>query len=552
MAILKTSGILLSLSILFGSCQPAPKEQAKNESTSMLRINIETEPQSLDPRKARSLSSGTILRMLFEGLTRINKEEKAELALAQAVTISKDRKTYTFALRKSQWSNGEELTANDFAYSLKKVLDPSFPSDNAYQLYVIKNAKAAKEGTCSLDEIGVRVLNPLTLQIELENPVSYFLELTAFPVFFPVNMSVDISNPNWPQNGSSYVCNGPFSIDKWVHNDVLQVKKNTHYWDTDSVQMSKIQMVMVNEDTGLKMFEKNELDWVGSPLSVLPIDTIHQLTHERILKSKAMLGTSFFRTNTERVPFESPLMRKAFAIAIDRQAIVEHVLQGKQFPATGIVPISMGLQEEPFFEDGNIEQAKELFEQAMQNEGWTRENFPVVTLTYPSNERSRMICQAVQQQWYKAFNIQVKLEAIEPKVYFNRVSKQDFQLAIGSWTADFNDPISFLEVFKYKHASTNNTMWENPEYVQLLDRSNLLLNQEERWKTLKESENLIMEAMPVIPLFHYTMLYVQNEKVKDVLLSSLGTMDFKWARMENAGWKEMTKNTDRKAKGEIR
>jgi oligopeptide transport system substrate-binding protein len=531
---LKVTGFFLSLSMVFGACQPTstPKEKPKNESSSVLRINIEDEPQSLDPRKARSLSSGTILRMLFEGLTRVNKEEQPELALAQSVTISEDMKTYTFTLRKSMWNNGQPVTADDFAYAWKKVLDPHFPSDYAYQLYVIKNAKAAKDGTCSLDEIGVRVLDLLTLQVELENPVSYFLELMAFPVFFPVNRLVDQSNPNWAQNALSYVCNGPFTMDKWNHNYLLQVKKNDLYWDAAAVKMSKIQMVMVPEDTGLKMFEKNELDWAGSPLSVLPIDTIHQLKKEGALKSKSLLGTSFFRTNTKRAPFHHPAIRKAFAIAIDRQAIVEHVLQGKQIPATGIVPISMRLQEDPFFEDGDSAKARELFEQAMQEEGWTRETFPSVTLTYPSTERGRIISQAIQQQWHEAFGINVKLEAIESKVYFARVSKQDFQLAFGSWAADFNDPISFLEVFKYKTASTNNTLWEDPEYSQLLDQSNLITNPQERREILRKCQKLIMDAMPIIPIFHYTMLYVQNDNVKDVVLSGLGTMDFKWARIE--------------------
>jgi oligopeptide transport system substrate-binding protein len=520
--------LLLALCFAFASCSSNPKKV----NTSALRINIGSEPQTLDPRKARGTSSLTVVRMLFEGLTRIDPSDQPVLSAADNVQISDDLKTYTFHLRKSYWSNKQQVTAGDFSYAWKKILDPQFPSDYASQLYVIKNAKAAKEGKVSLDAVGIKVLDPLTIQVELEAPTPYFLELLAFPIFFPVNQRVDQADPKWADNCSTYVGNGPFTLVEWKHQDHLLVEKNEHYWDKEAVKLSQIQLVMVTEDTELKMYEKNELDWAGSPLSTLPLDALKSLKQNKSLIAKPLLGTYFIRTNTEKPPFTNKNIRKAFALAVNRQAIVDHVTQGNQIPATGLVPSSMQLQKEVCFEDANQIMAKDLFAQGLEELKMTKDALPEVTLTYGSNERNHLIAQTVQQQWMEAFGIKVKLEALEPKVYFDRVSKQNFQLASGNWIADFNDPVNFLEVFKYKKASTNNTSWENTEYQSLLDQSSLIADAGKRKEVLKKSEQLLLQEMPIIPIFYFTMLYVKKDQVKNVIVSSLGNMDFKWASLE--------------------
>src|ERR1700722_13941336 len=173
--------LLVILAAGFASCQPTPKEPQRGSRTQKLRINLGAEPQALDPRTVREVKDQAIMRMLFEGLTRVNREEKPELALAKEVEISPDLTPYTFHLRPSQWSNGEAVTGTDFVYAWKKVLDPQFPADNAFQLYVIKNAKAAKQGLISLDEGGVQAVSPLTLKVELEQPTPFFLELLSLP-----------------------------------------------------------------------------------------------------------------------------------------------------------------------------------------------------------------------------------------------------------------------------------------------------------------------------------------------------------------------------------
>lgn len=497
---------------------------AKQEN--VVRINLGAEPQALDPRKARDLQSMTLAKMFFDGLTRLNKEEKAELALAEKVDISEDGKIYTFTIRSASWSNGDPVTAQDFSYAWTKILEPHFPADQAFQLYVIKNAKAAKEGKVSLDQIGIKALDKKTLQVELQYPIPYFLELTALPIYFPVSQKIDQTD------SKTVVSNGPFILKEWKHNDLMRVVKNPSYWDATHVKLKEIHLVMVAEETELKMFEKGELDWAGSPLSVLPVGSLAQLKKIGNLQVKPFLATYFFRTNVESEPFEHPLMRKAFAEAIKRSEIVEHVTQGGQLPATGLLPPSLTAQENPYFSDGDGEQAKLDFEQALQAMGMSREQLPSIALMYVSGERNHLIAQAVQEQWRQALGIKVELQAVERKVFFDRISKKNFQLAAGNWTADFKDGMNFLEVFKFKAGGSNNTAWENPRYRELLDQAMEEKKPSERQKIFQECETILMKEMPIIPLFHYTMLYVSNQKVKDVVLSSLGSIDFKWAYVD--------------------
>ncbi len=535
------------IAVLFCAACQAPSSSDKShlrQPEQVIRMNLKDEPQVLDPRKARDLSSVTLIRMLFEGLTRVNTDEKADLAMAEKVDVSPDLRVYTFYLRDAQWSNGDAVTAEDFAFAWKQCLSPDFPSDIAFQMYVIKGAKLAKEGKLSLGEVGIRVLDEKTLQVELENPTPYFLNLVASPPYFPVNHQIDLANSRWMDNIATFVSNGPFLLKDWKHQNHLDVVKNEQYWDADAVKLSGLQMVMVQENTEMMMFEKKELDWAGSPLSTLPLEAIKELKMNRTLKTKEMLGTYFLRTNTERAPFNHPKMRRAFAYAVDRQAIVDHITQGNQIPATGVVPTVFGLNETPYFTDGNVESARELFEEALSELKLSKEMLPEVALLYRNGERSHLIAQALQQQWFTVFGIRIKLEAIEGKVYFDRISKQDYQLVSSDWIADFDDPINFLEVFKHKTGGSNNTLWENAEFTRLLDQSSGVADVEKRYELLAASEKLLMEEMPVIPIFHYTMLYVNRPEIKDIVLSSSGQLDFKWASFDKGNHVEISQNED--------
>lgn len=521
---------LIALS-LTGCKKSVSSSHSVGRSKQNITLNITNEPQTLDPRKARALADANLIRMFMDGLTRVDKNGKTTLAVAEKVDVSSDFLTYSFKLRNSTWSNGDPVTAQDFAYAWKKSLSPEFNAPNANMLYVIKNAKEAKTGKLPLSLVGIETPDTKTLVVKLNHPTPYFLELISHPVFFPVNSSVDRSNSRWAENHSTYVGNGPFSLTEWKHHNVISAKKNENYWDKKAVQIADLKMVMVNEETGFNMFTSKELTLDGSPFSTIPVDAIQDLKAKKKLQIAPVLATQWIRVNIDHTPFQSKKLRRAFAFAIDRQAIVDHIAQGNQIPATGIVPKAMGLQTEPFFEDGNVGAAQELFQEALDEAGLSRESLPEIKFLYASTERNHLIAQAIQEQWRKTFDVQVSLEPVEQKVFFDRVSKKNYTLSLGNWFADFNDPINFLEVFKSKDVGTNNTNWESASYQELLETSCYCKNPDERKAILKQSEEILISDMPVIPIFHYTMLYIQDEALKDVVLTTMGNIDFKYAHI---------------------
>lgn len=525
--------VYLLLFLLLTCCQKNNNAEQKHS----VRINIGVDPQSLDPRKARILNETTIVRMFFEGLSRISKSGDVELALAKDVAISQDGLEYTFHLRKSQWSNGEPVTSFDFAESWKTILDPQFPTDIASQLYPIKNARKAKLGEIGLDQVGIETPDADTLIVQLEQPVPYFIDLVSMPSFFPVPTKIVNANSEWAFSTDGFVCNGPFMPESWKRSDQIAVIKNPRYWQAKQVHLNRMDLMMISADTELRMFETGNLSWAGSPLTIVPYDALDNLKTEGKLQTKPFCATYFFRVNTadligdKKNPLGSPFLRKALAYALNRSEITEHVLQGGQTPAKSLVPPEMGLSEKGYFYDNHPEKARAFLVDALLELDLTLESLEPIKLSYIATNRHAPIVQAVQKQWEKALGIKVELEPLEVKVFFQRLSQKQFQLAACDWTADFNDPINFLEVFKYKSAGVNRTNWENAKYIDLLNQSDLCTDLEERRSLLRQAEQILMEQMPIVPLFHLAQNYLQSDVLQNVSLSSTGQIDFRWAKM---------------------
>jgi oligopeptide transport system substrate-binding protein len=529
--------VAMMIVMSFAACskgQPKPKieESAQVAASQKLKINIGDEPSSLDPARARDLRSITLVKMLFEGLTRVNKGDQIEMAVADRVDISEDKRIYTFTLREVKWTSGEAVTAEDFVYAWKRALDPNTPADNAFQLYAIKNAKEIKSGKVGVEELGAKVLDEKTLQVELEQPTPYFLELASYPVYFPIKAQVDRENPQWANAPATFVSNGPFSLTEWKHEDCIIVKKSPTYWDNGAVHLEEISMYMLQSATELSMFENHEIDWAGSPLSVLPMDALGKLKAENLLQKKPVLGTYFLRMNTENAFLKSANIRKALSASISREELVEHALLGSQVAATGYVPEIFGLRTKSYFANNNSHEAIKAFEEGLEELTLTRAEMPQMEIIYPNSERNQRIVQLLQERWQKVLGIRLNLFAMEPKVYFEKVAEGDYEMAAGSWMADFNDPIAFLEIFKTKDAGANHTHWENEEYTSLIESSLTALDEEKRKEMLSRCEKILVESAAIIPLFHYNLLYVKDNKLQDTFISNLGVMDFRWAKFE--------------------
>lgn len=503
------------LLVLFMCAMVSCGKQKNTFPTQSLRLALTDDPFSFDPRSVRSLKDLTVVKQLYDGLMRLDAEGVPQPAVAESVEISDDLLTYTFHLKETYWSNHQPVTAYDFEHAWTQLLQPEFMSAYAYMLYPIQNAQFIREG--GKGNIDVEVKDEKTLVVRLHTPTPYFLELLAFPTYFPV-----------PRSEDPFISNGPFCLKKWTPQIEVILEKNPTYWDSEAVHLDLITFSIINDNnTENHLYEKGELDWLGQPISnSIAADALSRWKKEGKVASYQVAGTFWYKFNTEREPFTNQNFRKAFAYALNRDELITHVLQGSQSSATGILPLSMKLSESPYFEDGNTKKAQEFLQQAFLETGWTLETLPPIKLTYPPSERNRKIVQVAQQQLQKSLGITLELCAEEAHLYRRNINAGLFQVGPGEWIADFNDPIAFLELFKVK-VGMHDTKWENAHFTDLLNHSLVETDPVKRARILKEAEEVLISEMPIAPLYHYAWDYVKKPSVQGTLLSPLGIADFK-------------------------
>lgn len=496
----------------------------------ILDVNIKSEPPSLHPGEANDTFSATVLDQIFEGLTRVDQNGEVTEAMAEDIEVSEDQTTYTFHIRENaNWSNGDPVTAEDFEYAWKWILDPkNADTDYAYQLYPIKNAEDVKENGMPMDEVGITVEDEKKLIVELEQPTPYFLELTAFMTYYPLNKNVVEGNKDWSTDASEdYVTNGPFTLESWQHKDNIVLEKIDDYWDSETVKLETINMHMIeDENTELNMFERGELDRAGAPTGSIPLAAIQSLKEENRLNISPKSGVFYYMFNTEEEPFTNKNIRKAFAYAIDRQGIIDNITQTEEIPAMALVPSAIFEENEVgYFKDNNMEEAKKYLEKGLEELGI--DELPEITLSYFTDEENKNISEALQDMWKKNLGVDVILDNEEWQVYLNTMSEGDYQVGRLGWSGDFNDAINFLEIFQ-KGGGNNYANWENDEYSNLLKESKTESDPDKRYEIMRQAEEIFMEEMPVAPIFFYSNVWVQQENVHDIEVSPLGSVQYKW------------------------
>ncbi|QRG66300.1 peptide ABC transporter substrate-binding protein [Brevibacillus choshinensis] len=513
------------------SSQPAPGTSTAGSGTKVFRFNIGSEPSTADPGLSDDNISSMVVSSTFDGLTRKGPDGKFHEAAAEKIETSEDGLTYTFHLRDAKWSNGDPVTAHDFEFAWKRALDPQTASDYAYQLFYIKNGADYNAGKAKRDDVGVKALDDKTLEVHLENPTPFFLELTAFATYYPVNKKVVEANPNWAMEASSHVGNGPFKLETWAHKNKMSFVKNDSYWDKDNVKVDKIDVTMIeDQNTELSMFENDELDWAGGPFSTLPTDAIPALKESGAFKVIPVANTYWYQFNIEKPPFNNVKIRKAFGYAINRQAIIDNILQAGQIPATGILPPTMAVKPDGYFRDHDTELAKQLLAEGMQELGISK--LPPITLIFNTSEAHKKIAEAVQDQWKQTLGVDVKVANMEFKVYLDTLDSGNYQIARRGWVADFNDPVNFIEIFREKKGN-NNTNWTNPHYNELLQQAAKERDLEKRKQLFGQAEQILMDEMPLSPIYFYTLSWLQGEKVANgIYTDALGNGDLKYVEMK--------------------
>lgn len=496
-----------------------------------LNISFKSEVRSLDPRFGIDLPSAHAIKMLFEGLMYRELDGQITPALAESYEVSPDLKTYTFHLRNAYWTNGDPVTAYDFVYSWKSVVNPKTKTVGSHNFYPIKNVQKIITGELPIDAMGVQALDAQTLQVELEHPTPYFLEEASSVSFLPVNSRIDREQPNWNNtDGDSFICNGPFFLEKNQFGHEIFVKKNPKYWNANRVKLPGIKIAILQDPmTQLQLFEKGELDWIGKPVSKMPLEAVEACKKEGKLHSMPCLGVYWIFVNTKATPFNNKKMRQAFSYALNRKAITEHVLREQELPAMSLLPSKLSQQNEPYFLDNQGKNALFLFEEALNEMNLTREEFPEIYLNVAHEPVHMKVAQAVQEQWRQTLNVQVQIEHQDWKSHYSKLQSGDFQLGGMGWNSGITDPSYILQTFRYSSDGINMSFWEDPRYQALIAATEEEIDPGKRREYFHQAEALLMEEMPVIPIYFTTITYMKNEQLKDVYLSERSDVDFRWA-----------------------
>jgi oligopeptide transport system substrate-binding protein len=505
--------------IFLGGCSP----QSNVDMKKTLRLNFLSEPISLDPRYGYEIPANYLVKMLYEGLMRMDPDGTLRHAAAQSVTVSEDQKTYHFKIREGVWSNGAPITAYDFEYAWKSIIDPQLPTQGAIDFYPIKNVEAIVRGDLPLNMAGIQAIDSQTLRVDLEYPAPYFLELIASSAYAPVYSPASKENPT---KHMETVFNGPFLVkERRPHHKILLVKNPT-YWNAEEVFLEKINIDIVEDvATQLALFEKGEIDWLGKPFAKLPLDAVPSLIEKQLTHFPERAVYWYF-LNTERFPFNQQKFREAFSLAVDRKAITSHILKEGEEAATSIT------RGWSFCNDNEPEKAKKLFQEGLQEAGLTEKTFPEITLSYCGIETNHRIASAVQQQWQNVLGIRIKLDPQEWTSYYDNLTSGNYLIGGMSWHSRIRDPIYNLQLFKYAKDRQNISSWEHPDFQKLIDAALNEPDQETRLHLLKDAEALLMHEMPVIPIYFLTLSYVKNSALKEIYISEINEIDFTWARKE--------------------
>jgi oligopeptide transport system substrate-binding protein len=550
--------------------------------------NLGTEPEYIDPGKCSDSAGGTVIFNLFAGLLQPHPATLAPMPdLARRWDISDDGLTYRFHLREAYWSDGVPITAHDFVYAWRRVLDRKTAAKYATFLYPLENAEAFHRGAVVLtglaegttDEVlqsalpsamkvervvrkprggeaflylagvddqpelrkravttlngsalagtrvrasvadasmvGVEAVDDRTLEVRLENPLPYILDLLMYYTAVPVPRHVIErleragQNPDLWTRPEHIVSNGAFVLEESKFRQYMVLRKNPRYWDAAHVKLERVRLLLVDSNnTTLNLYEAGELDYIGH--NPLPSEFVDHLKGYADFQAAPYLGTYFFWLNTKAEPISDKRVRRALSLAVDRDSLVKYVTRGGQIPTADLVPDGVagyrGLRNALF----DPEKARASLREA----GYGPDRpLPAITLRYNTLEGHKQIAEAVQQMWREHLGIRVEIENQEWKVYLKTLQMTDFQIARMGWIGDFADPFTFLELLMGANGN-NHSNWSNAQYEGLLREANSTRDPAARLELLRRAEAIAMDELPVLPLYVYTRL----ELVKPYLM----------------------------------
>jgi oligopeptide transport system substrate-binding protein len=511
---------------LFTSCLKVDQPQNKKEQD--LRINVRKEPVSLDPRKGNNMVASQMHFMLFEGLLRLTHDMTVVPAQAKSYEVSPDGKRYIFYLEDTKWSDGTTVTAYDFEKAWKSLLEPSFPCPDTYLLYPIKNAALAKEGKIPLSEVGICSKDAKTLIVDLESPSSHFLQVVASSVLLPVNSRLDAEDRNWATSSTNFISNGPFKLKEWKFNHEIILEKNIHYRLANKIKLNHVFIdVMDREMAALHMYTSGYFDLIGSPLSFFPSMLSQDLEKKELLSFFPVATTKFLAFNTAVFPFNNANIRRAFAFAINRKDIVDHITQLKEKEALNIIPpVLLPEKDSNYFVDNDVKRAKECFEKGLKELNIEVKDLGQLSFVYCSSSVNHSLAQELQNKWLKTLGVKVVLENVEFKILHERAQKGNFSIGLFAWLADYADPMNILERFQDKSNPRNYPKWQDENYNHLLEAALKESSREKYFEKIKDAERFLIEEMPITCLYHDNYAFLIHPHVLGFEVSPLGHIYF--------------------------
>ena len=525
----------LLIAFIFISCSKANKSKT---SVDGLFINVGAEPQTIDPTLNKASDASVYIIHAFEGLATKNENGELVGGAAESWEILDNGLKFIFHLKTNgKWSDGKPLTASDFVYSWRRAVNPETASEYSYQFEPVKNSRDINAGKLGLDALGIRAIDDYTLEVILEKPTAYFLELTAFPTFYPVREDIiETYGDDWTWKAETYIGNGAYKMVERKPDELIAFEINTNYWDYKNQIAKRINFVlMADEYIALNSVRTGDVDF---SITAPPIGEIENLIKDGLMAVSDIIGCYYIDVNTKDKALSDKRVRKALSLAIDRNYIARNIGHGKLIATGGFVPpVVKGLNKSFREESGdyidinnyakNIEEAKRLMAEAGYPNG---ENFPTIELNVGAGFYTTVM-EAVQDMWKKNLNVDLRLRTVESKISLPLREAGNYQMVRASWTGDYNDPLTMLQIMT-SDSDFNYGGFSNERYDNLIEYARTSIDAEKRMEALREAEAILFDEVPIIPFIYRTDFLVVSPKLKNYTDEPLGRYKFNYAYIE--------------------
>ncbi|MFC9416710.1 peptide ABC transporter substrate-binding protein [Bacillus mobilis] len=511
----------LVTSLLLTACNNKANKSDREAKKQVLNVTVSEEIPSLDTAKTMDGTSAHVMQNIFEGLYVLDDQDQPIPAVAKSFKRSEDGKKYTFDLRKdAKWSNGDSVTANDFLFAWKRAINPETASQYAYMLFHVKNAKEINKGTMALDNLGVKAINDYKLEVELEQPIPYFLQLLAIPIYLPQHESfLKEQGKNYALEPSNLIYNGPFVLEKWKHEQEFQLKKNATYWDQKKVKLDEINFQIVKDTmTAVNLYEAGNLDRV--PINSQFVD---KYKGNKELHMSSEPGMAMLRFNEKNNALANKKVRQSISLALNKEDFVTHFINNGAKSASGLVPaghINEETGKDFRKENGDLspydlQNAKKIWTEAKKELGVDEVNLEFLTYEQDNAKRMAEYIKGDLEKHLPGLTIQIKQQPFKQKLQLEQTG--DYDISMANWGPDYKDPISYLELFTTDNQN-NKMNYSNRHYDELIKKakSDLVLDQKKRWEALQEAERTLLEDAAIAPLYQMGSAYVQKNYVKGI------------------------------------